>query len=124
MNQLKRFISQTLKRLLKNTFSIDEKIVNPSSTLFRLKEWEGFRSFETLVCLSVYRLLHSEYKRLHLSKVVNELSKMEGRVLEMAESCKAKDFHRGLHVDTVSDAMIFSIELCNYSFLRKRYESY
>lgn len=120
MNQLKRFISQTLKRLLKNTFSIDEKIVNPSSTLFRLKEWEGFRSFETLVCLSVYRLLHSEYKRLHLSEVVNELSKMEGRVLEMAESCKAKDFHRGLHVDTVSDAMIFFNRTMQLPILTKK----
>lgn len=121
---MERFISQTLKRILKSTFSIDKNISNPSSTLFAVKEWEGYSRFEAFFCSSVYRLLHSEYKRLHLSEVVNELSKMEGRVLEMAESCKAKDFHRGLHVDTVLNALRITIELRNYPFLRKRYEGY
>lgn len=51
--------------------------------------------------LSDHRLIHSEFKRLTFSDVVSEFSTMEGRVLEMAESSKAKDFKRGLHINAV-----------------------
>lgn len=85
------------------------------SKLRERSEWKGFQQYAAFLIFKsdVCRLLTSEFEKLLLPEVIAEYSEMEYAILKNATDCKAKDFTRGIHVDSVGSFVFFYMEEVN-----------